>query len=171
MIKKITSLSTIVAGIMMSGQVMAGAANLAASTTLTPTHCPALANNITVQLSKDVVAGFNCGTTSFVAATCHKTGTNKAQTVAPVWVDDGSGTGTMKIQDGYSNCTDTDNDGTEDSCTFTGRVAFRGDSLGGSVAATPLGDDTVACNTTNIVVLTADDFLATGDTSATTQPQ
>lgn len=169
MMKKLFPFATVAAGVMLSGQVFAATATIGGSTTLSPTHCPVLSNNITVQLSSDVVAGFNCGQTSFVAAACHKTGTNKAQTVpAKLYDDDGDATTPMVPEPGYSNCTDTDNDGTLDSCSFNGRVGFRGNSQGGKVGAAELGD--TACNATGVATLVPDSLLETGDTSATTQP-
>ena len=164
MIKKLLTLSAVIAGVMMSGQVLAATAAISTSTTVTPTHCPALANNITVQVSKDVMAGFNCGQFSYAAATCHATGTNKPQTVVAVY--DLTVTPNVLLA-GYTNCSTNATTGVE-TCSFNGRVGFRGTSAGGSVGAAPLGD--LACNTTNVVTLVPDSVLDSTDTSGTTQP-
>jgi hypothetical protein len=171
MMKKLFSVSAVAAGVMLSGQALATTAAIANSETLTPAHCPALANNVTIQISKDVVAGFNCGNYSFAAATCHKTGTNKAQTVtAQFWDDDGDPLTPMVVKDGYTNCSDTDAvpDGIVDVCSFNGRVGFRGTSAGGQVGAVPLGD--TPCSTIGVVTMVPDTELDASDTSGTTQP-
>lgn len=158
MMKKLLSAGVVAAGIILSSQAHAAAAYLTqSSVNITTVNCKALDNNITVQLSKDVVGAFNCGASSFAAATCHKTGTNKPQTVQGQL--DASG----NLLPGYSNCDASNN------CTFNGRVGFRGTSDGGRVSAAELGDK--ACNTTNIVGLVPNSLLTSDNGNSTsTQP-
>ena len=159
MLKKILTLSAVVASITISAQVHAAAASLSSSSTMiTPANCPALDNNITVQMSKDVVGAFNCGQTSFVAATCHISGTNKPNTVDAQYDNSGN------ILPEYTGC-----DASGKNCTFNGRTGFRGSSAGGQVGAVPLGDS--PCNTTSIKTLTPDNMLYSDNgTSESTQP-
>ena len=103
--------------------------------------CAALANDVSVQLSNNVFAGYTCSTTAFTAATCHGSGTNKSQTIACTYTetfdDQGVSTGFSKSDD---QCPDSaaDGSGQATTATFVGRVAFRGASGGGTVGAVNL---------------------------------
>lgn len=117
------------------------------TTTISPAtgatqNCTALSNDISVQLSNNVLAGYTCTGNAFVAATCHSAGTNKSQTIPCTYtpVLDGNGDVT-----GYtasaSQCParTVGQDVSPTTATFVGRVAFRGSSGGGTVGAVDLG--------------------------------
>ena len=180
MMKQIISLSALCLGLVLSSQANAAAVALAGSSQVKPTNCPALANNITVQLSSNVVAGFNCDASSFVAATCHAVGTNKPQSVDCVYVqdpafadpnEDCADSSCQIPKTGYDGCpevstipVDWATAGTWPKAEFQGRVAFGGGSSGGQVGVIPLGD--LDCNGTNIVTLIPDEYLASGTSTS-----
>lgn len=148
MIKKLLTVSAVAALAVLSSQAQAAATAITDSSTITQTDCSALANNVKVELSENVVAAYNCDDWSFVAATCHTNGTNKSQTVAAQY--DAS----SNLLPGYTGC---DASG---QCTFVGRIGFRGWSQGGRVGAVPMGDST--CSSTGLVDLTPDSMLTGG---------
>lgn len=148
MMKKLLSVSAAAALAVLSSQAQAAATTLTDSSTITPTNCLALANNVRVELSENVLASYNCDNWSVVAAACHTNGTNKSQTVAAQF--DAS----SNLLPGYTGCDASNN------CTFVGRIGFRGTSQGGRVGAVPMGDS--ACDSTGVQDLTPDSMLTGG---------
>ena len=162
MMKKLLPLSAVAIGVMFSAQASASSGAISASSTLTPDTtggtnvCEALSGNITVQISDGVVAGWTCGDTYFIAATCHSTGTNKQQTISCTYTQDVDSSGNP-ISGQFSKsaevCADYDGSGTAPTkATFFGRVGFRGTSFGGSVATTQLYNQTT-CGETSVQTL------------------
>lgn len=143
MMKKLLPLTTLVAGALLSGQALAAGANITSGNAITPIDCAALDNNVTVQLSKNVYAGYTCNLagTALRAGTCHSSGTNKETTQTCTW--------TSEIVDGvtiytpnFTACGTTPDpvDATAATqVTATGRVGFRGASGGGTVGPAELG--------------------------------
>ena len=173
MMKKLLSLSAIAMATMMSAQVNAAAVEMTTSGTITSTMCPALSNNVQVQLSSGVIASFNCDGESFMSAACHTSGTNKAQTVDCVYVAEAVAPGDACTdvscqvpQVGYTGCPAASTvavppgDPAFPKAEFNGRVAFGGGSSGGRVGLLPLGDE--VCGTTGIKTVTPDTSLNTG---------
>lgn len=159
MMKKLLTLSVIAMSAMLSAQANAAAVATNTSTQLTPTNCGALANNVQIQLSSGVVAAYNCDATSFVAAACHTSGTDKVQTVACVYVPDTAvpcADSTCQVpQTGYTGCPAASTvavapgDPAFPTAQFDGRVSFGGGSGGGRVGLIPLGDS--PCDATGIL--------------------
>ena len=162
MMKKLLPLTAIAIGALFSAQASASTGSIASTATITPDTtgsnpnlCEALSNDITVQISDGVVAAWNCSTTSFTAATCHTTGTNKQQTIDCTYTEDkddsGNGLGTYTASS--VNCpTYTGTGEAPTSASFQGRIGFKGSSAGGRVAAVELADTTV-CTTSTVETL------------------
>lgn len=164
MMKKILPLVAVAAGLVMSAQAHATGGYLAQSGNLTPNPsgtnvCEAIYNDITVQLSNGVLAAWNCSTNSFVAGTCHQSGSNKEQTIPCSYTEwftydiDGNETG-HGFDKSANQCPDHDPNAVEQatSATFTGRIGFKGGSGGGKVGAAQL-EDTTACNAASVKTL------------------
>lgn len=70
----------IVAGLLVSNAVLAddfpGSTNV-----IEDTDCEMLAENVTINLSKDVLGGFDCNSRSIVIAACHPTGRKSTRTL------------------------------------------------------------------------------------------
>lgn len=152
MFKKSISCAFAVVALVAGSQAFAGNFSGPGATTVSPASgaaqpCAALSNDVSVQLSNGVFAGYTCTTTNFIAATCHGTGTNKSQTIPCTYTetfdDQGASTGFSKSD---TQCPDraADGSGGATSATFDGRVAFRGASGGGTVGAVNLRGNT--CN-------------------------
>lgn len=147
MLKNIARLS-LVAGVMLSSSAMAGSfgdTNAGSSNEITPINCIALNNNVTIQLSKGVYGAYTCGTNNITAATCHTSGTNKSQTVGCSYTVtyDSSDNITGSVASA-ADCPAWDGSGsapTNNTGTFTGRLAFIGGSGGGTVHQIELGSD------------------------------
>ena len=142
MLKKILPVATVLFAASVSGQAFAGNFAGPGASTVSPAtgatnQCDAISNDITIQLSDGVFAGFTCpNINAFSAAACHASGTDKSQTVDctydPVYDSQNVLTGYSKSDD---QCPDYDPNATTQatSVTFDGRVAFRGASGGGTV--------------------------------------
>lgn len=153
MMKKLVGLSAAAACVMFSAQASATSGGFSTTETIAPdpaaaNYCETLNNNVTIQLSKGVFAAYNCNTagTSFAAATCHGTGTNKSQTVVCSYVQDAStlqwSTDTSSQCPAYvSGMTEADR-----TVTFQGRIGFKGSSSGGSVGAAQIDGTTCDLN-------------------------
>ena len=163
MMKKLLPLSAVAIGVMFSAQAAASSGSIADSASLTPDTaggtniCEALSNNVTIQVSAGVVASWNCSDTSFTAATCHTTGTNKQQTITCSYQQDKDASGVL-ISGSYTasanECPAYDGTGTlPTKATFFGRIAYKGTSAGGKVAPTQMYNQTT-CNLTTIQTLT-----------------
>ncbi len=160
----------VAAGLMFSTLANATAIGFGASRTITATNCPALDNDVEVQLSKDVKAAYNCDATSFVAAACHANGTNKTQTLTCVYITDPNDA-TQKIPfggyadisacAGYPVATPPNPTPT---ASYTGRVAFGAASGGGTVGAVPFPRN--ECTVVTIKDATADSNLDTGTSTS-----
>jgi len=147
------------AALATSSQVYAGNFSGPGTTTISPApgatqSCTALSNDISVQLSNNVNAGYTCSGNEFVAATCHSAGTNKSQTIpctyTPV-MEDGNIVG---YTPSASQCPSraVGQDVSPTTATFVGRVAFIGSSGGGTVGAADLGGN---CDGDTVEALTA----------------
>jgi hypothetical protein len=148
MMKKLVGLSAAAMCVMFSAQVSATSASFAITSTITPdpagtNYCETLSNNVTIQLSKDVYAAYNCAAagTSFAAAACHANGTNKQQTITCVYTQDSStlqwSTSTSSQCPAYDPAA-----GASVPVTFQGRIGFKGSSSGGSVSAAQIDGTT-----------------------------
>jgi hypothetical protein len=163
--KKLIALSAIVVGSMMASQANAAAFGFqSGSQLITPTNCPALSNNITVQLSNNVIAAMDCDATSFVAATCSDHGLLKNQNFTCLYDANNA------PLSGFTGCgaPGSGTNGADPTVNLDSRTAYRGTSNGGRVGATPLGVG-VGCSTTDLVTLTPASMLVSG-TSAATAP-
>lgn len=153
MFKKSIFCAFAVVALAAGSQAYAGNFSGPGTTTISPApgatqSCAALSNDISVQLSNNVIAGFTCtGTSAFTAATCHSAGTNKSQTIpctyTPVMgavgsADEGN---IVSYNASASQCPAraVGDDVSPTTATFVGRVAFRGSSGGGTVGAIDLG--------------------------------
>ena len=169
MMKKLIRTAAVTTGILLSSQAFAaGIAFSNSSTEITPLNCEALDNNITVQLSKDVTAAFNCDASSFEAAACHSSGTNKNQTLTCLYYQEaGVSPASFQPLPGYSACPAYDaNADPVPSIPYTGRIAFGGASGGGRVTAIPLASSTT-CDTTSILLGVPDAMLDSQTSTAT----
>jgi hypothetical protein len=168
MMKKLSPLSAIAAGILLSTQVHAANGFSGNTTTITPNNCAVLDNNITVQLSKDVAAAYNCDATSFAAAACHGTGTDKSQTLTCLYYDDDNAANTPNVAlPAYATAGCGAFADPAPTVAYTGRVAFGGDSGGGRVTTLPFPQTT--CDATTVETATPDSMLDSG-TSTSTDP-
>lgn len=161
MMKKLLPLSVLAIGTLFSAQASAASGATGASTiVLTPiagvNQCETMSNNVTIQLSKGVVAAWNCAPSSFRAGTCHTTGTNKQQTItcnysfdatASAWVPSSA------VCPAYDPAA-----GSSVQATFAGRVGFTGSSQGGSVTAVQLGTGVTVCDTTTVLQMIPNAF-------------
>lgn len=131
-------------------QAYAGNFSGPGTTTISPAsgatqNCSALSNDISVQLSNNVFAGYTCTGNTFTAATCHSAGTNKSQTIpctyTPVYGNPQDPSEVTAYTPSASQCPARapGQDVTPTTATFVGRVAFRGSSGGGTVGAVDLG--------------------------------
>lgn len=157
MMKKLLPLAALAIGVLFSAQASATAGAIAASATLGPVGtntCEALANNVTIQLSNGVVAGWDCSNTDFYAGTCHTTGTNKQQTITCTYTQDASDKSKW-IPDSVVCPAYDATAGSVVKATFAGRVGFKGNSLGGSVSAQQLGTDTTVCDIDTVTTFSA----------------
>lgn len=164
MMKKLLTLSAITLAAVASAQVSAAPLNLPGSGVITPVtgDCPALDNNITVQVSKDVYAVYNCTTVSFQAATCHGAGTNKTTTQTCDWDEvfdvDGNSQIPPVYEPNFTACgtdpTATAEDGSALKIEYTGRIGFKGTSGGGTVGQSELTETT--CDTTTALTMVPD---------------
>ena len=152
MFKKILPMAAVICTAAMSGQVLAGNFAGPGATTVSPAaghvnFCAALSNDVAIQLSKGVFAGYTCSAINFNAAACHETGTNKSQTVActysavadtdPASLDYTDPANWAKSDE---QCPAWDPNAVEqaENVTFNGRVAFQGASGGGTVSSVNL---------------------------------
>ena len=147
MFKKKLSFAAVICAMAISGQVAAGNFAGPGATTLSPAtgaanFCDALTNDIKVQLSKDVFAGYTCSAINFNAAACHETGTNKSQTVSCTYNQVADTIPASLDYTDAANWTSSDDqcpawDPTAStqatSVTFDGRIAFQGASGGGTI--------------------------------------
>lgn len=161
MMKKLLPLSAAIVGAMFSAQALAIASQgtLSQSGSLTPDTagtnvCTALSNNVTIQLSNGVIAGYACTDTSFSASTCHTKGSYKQQTIPCTYQEDtdpdtGAPLGTYSKS--AAQCPDYDPAATAqaETATFLGRVGYKGGSSGGTVSAQELPDTTV-CDSASV---------------------
>ncbi len=169
MMKKIITLAAISTGMLLSAQANAAAIPFSGGTTeITPLNCPALDNNVSIQLSKGVTAAFNCDATSFAAAACHSNGTNKQQTLECLYYQVVNSNPVEHLpMPGYETCPAYDaNAATPPTITFNGRLAFGAKSGGGRVTAIPLGNAT-SCDTTTILPAAPDVLLDSQTSKAT----
>ena len=150
MINKYIPYTFAVIAIFFGSYAHAGSFSGPGATTLSPAagatqSCATLTNDISIQLSAGVHAGYTCTLNTFNAATCHESGTNKSQTInctytAEVDVDD--------IIIGYTPSDDqcparaVGEDVTPTTATFVGRIAFQGASGGGTVSPVNLRGNT-----------------------------
>lgn len=153
MFKKSIFCAFAVAALAAGSQAYAGNFSGPGTTTVSPAPgaaqtCAALSNDISVQLSNNVIAGYTCTTNSFTASACHSSGTNKSQTIPCTYTavedtDPASPTfgDTLSYTPSASQCPSRapGEDVTPTTATFVGRVAFRGSSGGGTVGAIDLG--------------------------------
>jgi hypothetical protein len=115
-----------------------------------PLTCATLSNDITVQLSANVHAGYTC-VGSFVAAACSSAGTNKQQTIPCTYtaiselndpLDPSAGSTVTGYSKSDASCADVavgdPGAGAASTATFQGRVAYRGAGGGGTVGAVNL---------------------------------
>ena len=152
---KLLRISTLAAAVALSTNVFAAADDptfIGAGGTHTISNvnnCTALANDVTIQLSENVFAAYDCGPGSVVAGACSSTGTNKSQ--------DFDCTYTSAVDPADSNlmvgiypdgCAawdpNTQNSPTGEVYTNTGRVAFVGSAGGGTVGVFGMG--TAVCS-------------------------
>lgn len=156
MMKKIIPLAAMTLAALISGQAFAGNFAGPGATTLSPAPghaqpCAALSNDVAIQLSKGVYAGYTCDINGFNAATCHETGTNKSQTVACTYTllgtegcfigtDDPACYGASDDQCPAWDPTPDAEQATQ--VTFIGRLAYQGASGGGTVGPVNLRGDT-----------------------------
>lgn len=165
MMKKLIPAAAVTVGMLLSAQANAAPVPFTGSTTeITPINCPALDNNITVQLSKGVFASFDCDNTSLLAAACHQTGTNKSQTLECVYYTDITDPLNPVVNPlpayAAAGCTAPIADPVQQ-VAITGRLAFGGSSSGGRVTAIPLGDGVDVCDSASIVGATPTVLLDT----------
>ncbi len=158
MIKNLSYLSAVSVGVMLSGSVFAAPTAMPGSGTITSAQCIALDNNVKVQLSKGVVAAYECTDLSLKAATCHTSGTNKQQSHTCTYTQDEDSSG-VPIAGAYtasapavcpswtSTLTDADK-----AVNFTGPLAYGGKSGGGTVGPRQLNEKTCANNTIGTAV-------------------
>jgi hypothetical protein len=151
MFKKSIFCAFAVVALAAGSQAYAGNFSGPGTTTISPApgaaqSCAALSNDVSVQLSNNVIAGFTCtGTSSFTASTCHSAGTNKSQTIPCTYTAVNGNPADPTEVTGYtpsaSQCPAraVGEDVTPTTATFVGRVAFRGSSGGGTVGAIDLG--------------------------------
>jgi hypothetical protein len=167
MLKKSITCSFAIVALAIGSQAYAGNFSGPGATTISPApgaaqSCSSLTNDISVQLSNGVNAGFTCvGATGFTAATCHGSGTNKSQTIPCTYTP---------VEEIVQGCTEPDEadcdteivsyNASDDQCptravgddvspttvTFVGRVGFRGAGGGGTVGAVNLRGACTAAN-------------------------
>lgn len=150
--KKLLSMSAITMAVAITGQANAAATNVGADGIITPIDCAVLDNNVTVQLSENVHAAFNCTTTQFKAATCHTNGTNKTTTQTCEWDSETVGDVTTYTPN-FSACGTTPADPAPQ-VEYIGRVGFRGQSGGGTVGDVELTE--TDCDGTSVLTLVPD---------------
>lgn len=150
MFKKSIFCAFAVVALAAGSQAYAGNFSGPGTTTISPAPgaaqtCAALSNDISVQLSNNVIAGYTCTGASFTAAACHAAGTNKSQTIPCTYTAVNGNSADPSEVTGYtpsaSQCPSraVGEDVTPTTATFVGRVAFRGSSGGGTVGAIDLG--------------------------------
>lgn len=109
---------------MLPTVVMAAGTAITGSTIVTANNCSLLQDDLTVQLSTNVVGAFSCDTTStptkFAVSACHTAGRTSSRT-STVFLPDGCG-GTSTVV-----CTGTT------ASTVTGAVVPNATTLGGSM--------------------------------------
>lgn len=152
MFKKSIFTAFAVVALAAGSQAYAGNFSGPGTTTISPAAgatqtCSALSNDISVQLSNNVIAGYTCTGNSFTAATCHSAGTNKSQTIPCTYTPVMGAVGSpqegeiVSYTASASQCParTVGQDVSPTTATFVGRVAFRGSSGGGTVGAVDLG--------------------------------
>ena len=161
MLKKILPLTTILCAATLSGQVFAGNFAGPGATTVSPAtgatnYCESLSNDVKIQLSKDVFAGYTCpSASSFNVAVCHATGTNKSQTVSCTYTAVDIDATPVVYTKSDDQCPDYDSTAgavQATNVTFDGRVAFQGASGGGTVSSVNLRGTT--CDGATVEALT-----------------
>ena len=164
MMKKLLPFGAAALGLIISAQANAAAIPISGnSNVLTPNECDALDNNITIQLSKDVIGAYNCDATSFIAATCHTAGSNKTQTLECLYDDSDAPLA------GYIGCGAPSGDAANPTtASFTGRLGYAGSSSGGRVTVAPLASN--PCDGTGILTVTPDTSLDTGTSTSSAAP-
>jgi hypothetical protein len=154
MLKNIARISLVAAAMLSTNAMAANFGSITAGTSnnVTPINCPALNNDVTIQLSKGVFAAYACSTSTVNAGACHTTGTNKSQTIGCSYTVTYDSAGSISGSDPSSTgCAAWDGFGsapTGNTDTFTGRLGYRGGSGGGTVSQVELGS--AACDGTSI---------------------
>jgi hypothetical protein len=172
MLKKSITCSFAIVALAIGSQAYAGSFSGPGATTVSPASgaaqvCTSLTNDITVQLSNGINAGFDCSGGGFRAATCAVAGTNKSQTIpctyTPVTEQDdpdcvpGDGVTCDSSTIGYTASDDqcpartVGQNVDPTTATFVGRVGFLGAGGGGTVGAVNLRG---ACTTANVESIT-----------------
>lgn len=138
--KKTFSVSALCFGLFLSAGAFAateGDVAPGSSTTVNPTACTLLSNDVNLLSSKGVNGAWRCGTSVMVAGACSDAGSNKSQTITCSWTAQTSSAGTIYTPNA-TGCAATPT-ATATSVTITGRKAYAGISSGGKVSDISIG--------------------------------